>query len=188
MQEGGSLGVVPSPTPISGNGLLPRSDQVIQHTSQATIRSDFQMMFDDRQHVRARNVINPSMRGSIPAHPRPIACYLDGIQDSSLLPPGSMISLCPRTRHDAASLFRAIPRNPFSTAEWTSSSRLQYSINRCCPIRSGRLVQCLMRSCPVTGHHGVNLAPARRSSTFSSGSAVLQGNTHQAGNHVVQAN
>jgi hypothetical protein len=44
-----------------------------------------------------------------------------------------------------------------------------------------------MRSCPKTGPHGANLAPGRSSSTFSSGSAVLQRETHQAGNHVVEA-
>jgi len=37
----------------------------------------------------------------------------------------------------------------------------------------------LMRSCPETWPHGSNLAPARKSPTFSSGSTVLQGKTRQ---------
>ena len=65
-------------------------------------------------------------------------------------------------------------------------TRLQYSTNRCRPIKSGKLEQCLRRSCPDTGPHGANLAPARRSPIFSSGSTMLQGNTHQVGYDVVQ--
>ena len=33
-------------------------------------------------------------------------------------------------------------------------------------MKSGRLEQCLTRSCPDTGPHGANLTPARRSPTF----------------------
>jgi hypothetical protein len=66
------------------------------------------------------------------------------------------------------------------------SSQQQYSINKCRSIRTGKLVQYLMQSCPTTGPHGSNLAPARRFPTFLSGSTVLQGNTHQAGHYVVE--
>jgi len=47
MLEGESPDVVPSRTPISGNGSMPRSDKVIDDTGQAMVRSNVQMMFDD---------------------------------------------------------------------------------------------------------------------------------------------
>jgi len=53
-------------------------------------------------------------------------------------------------------------------------------------MRSGKLEHCLRRSCPDTGPHGANWAPARKLPTFSSGGAVLQRETHQAGYHIVE--
>ena len=56
-----------------------------------------------------------------------------------------------------------------ATSTCAGSSRPQYSTNRCRPMKSGRLEQCLTRSCPDTGPHGANLAPVRRSLTFCVG-------------------
>ena len=56
-----------------------------------------------------------------------------------------------------------------ATSTCAGSSRPQYSTNRCRPMKSGRLEQCLTRSCPDTGPHGANLAPVRRLLTFCVG-------------------
>ena len=48
LREEESLVVVPSSTSISGNGLMSRAYEVIDHASQTGIRPDLEVMLDDR--------------------------------------------------------------------------------------------------------------------------------------------
>src|SRR5215217_291257 len=62
---GGSLVVVPSLTPISGNGPLPGANQVINHTGHAAIGAQFTMMLDNAKYIGARHIIKPSVDRTI---------------------------------------------------------------------------------------------------------------------------
>jgi len=83
--EGGNHDVVPSLTPLSGNGPMPISDKVVDDPNQPSIRSNFQMMLDDREHIRAGGIVKPSVKGAVSTHPRSIAGYLDEIHEIYLL-------------------------------------------------------------------------------------------------------
>src|SRR5262249_59981925 len=85
VSEGESLVFVPSRTPLSGNGPMPISDKVVDDPNQPSIPSNFQMMLDDREHIRAGGIVKPSVKGAVSTHPRSIAGYLDEIHEIYLL-------------------------------------------------------------------------------------------------------
>jgi len=63
---------------------MPISDKVVDDPNQSSIRSNFQMMLDDREHIRAGGIVKPSVKGAVSTHPREIACQSGGVHHSCL--------------------------------------------------------------------------------------------------------
>ena len=55
--------------PISGNGVVPRSNQVVENVSQTSIGSNSEMMLNNCKHIWTGNIVESSMQGPIMTNP-----------------------------------------------------------------------------------------------------------------------